>query len=142
MTLKIGRPRHGAKTQIGLCLSKVTGEWNLVGATVLGKYDKKNGQELLDALEEEVGLIDGWENEIEWESVAYDEDETILVREVHLSAKGCKDLWKIIIDINYDSSSGSSFDDEKLEIAALYVFFKWKDKERTKHGRDFYFTLF
>jgi hypothetical protein len=89
----------------------------------------KNGQKLLDALEEETGLNDGWESAVEWDSVEYDEDESILVRDVHLTAKGFKDIWKIVVNINFNSRSGSSFDDENLEIAALYVYFKWKDRD-------------
>jgi hypothetical protein len=96
----------------------------------------KNGQKLLDALEEKTGLNDGWESAVEWDLVEYDEDESILVRDVHLTAKGCRDIWKIVVNINFNSRSGKSFDDENLEISVLYVFFKWKDKEGTWRDDD------
>ena len=93
---------------------------------------KKNGQALLDALSEELGWTDEWEDEFPWidmdKNTHYDENEpTSPVKTSWCQVEAGKDLWAIEVVTGGKSRSGRGWLADDLEINSFALNWKWCD---------------
>ncbi len=93
----------------------------------------KNGQELLDKLEEVFQLSDQWEDSFDWidmgNNTHYDEDEpSSPVKTSWCQIEEYKDIWAIEVVTGGKSRGGEGWFSDDLEINSFELGWKWCDE--------------